>query len=75
MDSTVNQRCLKQKSINANTLEYFVFLPNNLTDINSVSSINASPIFRDAIATKNAGDASFNNGKYDEAILRYNRYF
>lgn len=68
----IKQRCLKQKSINANTSEYFVFLPNNLTDINSVSAINANPIFRDAIASKNAGNASFEDEQYDEAICHYN---
>lgn len=67
-----NQR-LKQKSINADKSEYFVFLPNDLTDINSVSSFNANPIFRDAMTAKNAGNSSFEDNQYDDAILHYNR--
>lgn len=64
---------LKRKSINATKSEYFVFLPNKLTDINAVSSINASPIYVEANAAKNAGNECFENDQYDDAILHYNR--
>lgn len=66
----ISERRLKQKSILANQSEYFVFLPNNLTDINAV---NANPIFRDAIAAKNAGNASFEDNQFDDAVKHYNR--
>lgn len=72
MANNIDQR-LKQKSINANKSEYFVFLPNNLTDVNAASNINVNQICRDAIAAKNAGNKCFEDHQYDEAIQHYNR--
>lgn len=64
---------LKQKSSNADASEYFVFLPNNLTDIKSVSGINTNPVFCEAVAAKNAGNKSFLDEQYDDAIRHYDQ--
>lgn len=65
---------LKEKTIHANNLEQFVFLPNDLLSNNkSVSGINGNLIFRDAIASKNAGNKSIQDKEYDEAISHYNK--
>lgn len=68
----INQR-LKRKTIHADELEYFVFLPNDLTDIKSVSGINANPVFQEAVAAKNAGNTSFQDERYDDAIRHYSQ--
>lgn len=71
----INQQdpsALKPKSMNANELEYFVFLPNNPVDFDSVSFSKENPIFRDAIASKNAGNVNLKDKKHNEAILHYN---
>ncbi|KAG4077531.1 hypothetical protein HA402_002958 [Bradysia odoriphaga] len=70
--ATIHQR-LKHKSSNAKIYEYFVFLPNNLTDISSISSNDNDPKFRDAVAAKNTGNACFENDQYEDAILHYNK--
>lgn len=65
---------LKQKSSNAKTSEYFVFLPNNLTDINStLNVVDGHPMFCDAIAAKNAGNAFFEKDQYKDAVVQYNK--
>lgn len=69
----IDQR-LKAKTIHANELEYFVFLPNSLTDIKYIAAgINANPIFGEAIAVKNEGNSCFEDEQYDDAILHYSR--
>lgn len=64
---------LQEKTVHANNLEYFVFLPNDLLSNKSVSGINGNRTFRDAITSKNAGNKCFQDKEYDEAISHYNK--
>lgn len=68
----IGQR-LKQKSAKANKSEYFVFLPNNLTDISTINANPVDPVFQRAIAAKNEGNLNFEKERYDDAIRDYDR--
>lgn len=60
---------LKEKSVHANKLEFFVFLPNELNQITSDNHGNKS--LNDAIAAKAEGNIHFQNKQYDDAIRMY----
>lgn len=60
---------LKEKSVHANKLEFFVFLPNELNQIKSDNGGNKS--LDDAIAAKDEGNIHFQNKQYVDAIRMY----
>lgn len=61
---------LKPKTIHANNLEFFVFLPNDLNKGKFIIR-NENENFRNAIAAKTAGNTSFQEKQYDVAINNY----
>lgn len=62
---------LKQKSPHANNSEFFVFLPNNLNQIESNSKEDKNVEYVCAVAAKNAGNNDFQHHRYDAAIGKY----
>ncbi len=60
---------LKAKSIHANKLEFFVFLPNQLNQIRSDNG--GSESLDDAITAKNEGNVYFQKKQYGDAIRMY----
>lgn len=67
---TLNE-ALKEKSINADKLEFFVFLPNDLNQIKSENDTKKNNNFADAVAAKDKGNVYFQKRQYDVAIEMY----
>lgn len=66
-----SNEALKEKSVHANQLEFYVFLPNDLNQIKSKNRLKGNENFRAAIAAKDEGNIFFRNQQYDAAARMY----
>lgn len=62
---------LKEKSFHANNSEFFVFLPNDLNQIESNNRMKGNENFVQAIAAKDEGNVYFQNQQNEDAVRMY----